>query len=115
MARVEKGNTILVGLRHTFFSYIKGSKEKKHRRNEQNYDDSTDHFVIVVGRGYENGKRYFLFYEVGTIQSDKGQHDNNRLYVNVNENTITGIGQHNLTTTYTLTQVRGNKINGDFT
>lgn len=110
---LEKGNPIIVGVRHTFFKYKKGSTEKKHKKNEQNYDKSTDHFVIVVGRGYEDGKRYFLFYEVGTIHSDKGQHDKNRLYVN-SDNKITGIPQHNLGNTYTITQIRGNKTNGNF-
>ncbi|MFL0081349.1 hypothetical protein [Tenacibaculum maritimum] len=98
---LEKDNPILVGVRHTYFS------------TEYNYDNSTDHFVTVVGRGCENGKRFFRFYEVGTSYSDKGQHDDNRLYINDNWS-ITGIPQHNLTRTYTLTQIRGNKTNGNF-
>ncbi len=106
---LEKGNPILVGVRHTY----KKVKKTKGYKYEQNYDKSTDHFVIVVGRGYENGKRYFLFYEVGTSCSDKGQHDKNRLFVN-DDWSIAGIPQHNLTRTYTLTQVRGNKTNGNF-
>lgn len=106
---LEKGNPILVGVRHTY----KKVKKTKGYKHEQNHDKSTDHFVIVVGRGYENGKRYFLFYEVGTSDSAKGQHDHNRLYVN-NDWSITGIPQHNLQRTYTLTQVRGNKTNGNF-
>lgn len=112
---LEKGNPILVGVRHTYKEVEPNKKKRKDGvKYEQNYDNTTDHYVIMVGRGYENGKRYFLFYEVGTSYSDKGQHDNNRLYVN-NDNTITGIPQHNLGRTYTLTQIRGNKTNGDFT
>ncbi|MCD9609858.1 hypothetical protein [Tenacibaculum maritimum] len=106
---LEKGNPILVGVRHTY----KKVKKTKGFKHEQNHDKSTDHFVIIVGRGYENEKRYFLFYEVGTSYSDKGQHDDNRLYINDNWS-ITGIPQHNLTRTYTLTQIRGNKTNGNF-
>ncbi|MFC5045931.1 hypothetical protein ACFSTE_20430 [Aquimarina hainanensis] len=106
---LEKGNPILVGVRHTY-KQVKKTKGFKH---EQNHDKSTDHFVIIVGRGYENEKRYFLFYEEGTSNSANGQHDQNRLYVN-DDWSITGIPQHNLARTYTLTQIRGNKTNGNF-
>ena len=32
-----------------------------------------DHFVLIVGRGYDNEKRYFL-YEVATAISNEGRH-----------------------------------------
>lgn len=110
---LEKGNPVLVGVRHSY-RVVEPDKSKRVDgiKYEKNYDNTTDHYVVVVGRGYENSKRYFLFYEVGTIKSDKGQHDNNRLYVN--DNTITGNPQHNTGREYTLTQIRGNKTNGDF-
>ena len=98
---LEKGNPVLLGVRHSY------------RSEEQNYDNTTDHYVTVVGRGYENGKRFFRFYEVGTSNSGNGQHDDNKLYVNDN-GSISGNPKHKPERTYTLTQVRGNKTNGNF-
>ncbi|CAA0224040.1 conserved hypothetical protein [Tenacibaculum maritimum] len=98
---LEKGNPILVGVRHTYFS------------TEYNYDNSTDHFVTVVGRGCENGKRFFRFYEVGTSYPDKGQHNDNKLFVN-EDSSVTGTPKYKPDRTYTLTHVRGNKVNGNF-
>lgn len=111
---LEKGNPILVGMRHSFFKYIEEKKDEYiHSHDEWNYDKSTDHFIVIIGRGYFEEKRYFLFYEVGTSYRDKGTHDKNRLFIN-DDFSITGNPQHNTSRIYTLTHVRGNKTGGDF-
>ena len=104
---LEKGNPILVGVRHSFF--IEGVDS----HGEWNYDKSTDHFIVIIGRGNDKGQRFFRFYEVGTSHEDKGTHDENKLMVN-DDWSITGHPQHKKERTYTLTHVRGNKTNGDF-
>jgi len=99
---LEKGFPVLLGVRHSYKS------------EEQNYDNTTDHYVTVVGRGCESNKRFFRFYEVGTSNSVNGQHDDNKLFVNENWS-ITGSPKNKPDRrTYTLTQVRGNKTNGNF-
>jgi len=112
---LEKSNPILVGVRHTYYKYIEGNTERRHKKNELNKNKSTDHFITIVGRGCEDGKRFFRFYEVGTSNSANGQHDENKLFIpNDLSLPITGIPQSNLNRTYTLTHVRGNKTNGNF-
>ncbi|WP_375563471.1 hypothetical protein ACE1MK_01190 [Tenacibaculum maritimum] len=92
---LEKGNPILVGVRHTYFS------------TEYNYDNSTDHFVTVVGRGCENGKIYYRFYEVGTSWAHYGQHSSNKLFLG-EDFSLKGAPAHNKGKEYTVSQVRKN-------
>jgi muramidase (phage lysozyme) len=110
---LEKGNPILVGVRHTYFKKDKTKKGHQYSHDEYNYDKSTDHFVTVVGRGCEDGKCFYRFYEVGTSNSNSGQHDDNKLFVN-NDWSITGSPKNKPERVYTLTHVRGNKSNGNF-
>ncbi len=111
---LEKGNPILVGVRHTFFEFIEEKKaEYVHSHSEWNYDISTDHFIVIIGRGYDKGQRFFRFYEVGTSYEDNGRHDDNKLFIN-DDLSITGSPKHKQNRIYTLTHVRGNKTNGDF-
>lgn len=111
---LEKGNPILVGVRHSYFEYIESKKhEYIHSHDEWNYDKSTDHFIVIIGRGYDEGKRFFRFYEVGTGNKANGTHNDNKLFIN-EDFSLTGNPQHKKSRTYTLTHVRGNKTNGNF-
>lgn len=65
----------------------------------------TDHFIVVVGRGCENGKIYYNFYDVGTRHQDKGASEDNKLYVT--DGFLRGRTAYN-GSTYTMTQVRRN-------
>ena len=47
---LEKSNPILVGVRHTYYKYIEGNTERRHKKNELNKNKSTDHFITIVGR-----------------------------------------------------------------
>ena len=87
-SELEKNNPVIVGL-HYKFGY-KG-----------NTDNTTDHFVVIIGRGYENSAQYFRYYEVGTEHPKKGKNINNRLFVQ-DDLTIKG-GK------YIISQVRRNK------
>ena len=53
--QLEMGKPILVGVDHTY-KYKGGF----------NNDLSTDHFVVIIGRGNDEKGEYYLFYEVGT-------------------------------------------------
>ncbi len=68
-------------------------------------EGTTDHFIVVVGRGCENGKVYYRFYDVGTRHKEKGTSNSNKLYI-IN-GFLRGKTAYN-GSTYTMTQVRRN-------
>lgn len=45
-----------------------------------NADQTSDHFVTIVGCGVQDGKPYFQFYDPATTAQSSGTHNNNRLY-----------------------------------
>lgn len=93
---LEKGYPITIGVDHTY-----------QHKGGFNSDLSTDHFVVIVGRKYdEKGKLYYLFYEVGTRYKDKGISDDNRFYIE--NNTLHGTPAHNMNRHYVVTQIRRN-------
>jgi len=55
---LDKGFPVVVGVNHTFF------KDKK--KNKEINEFTTDHFVVIVGRGCDNGNIYYNFWDVGT-------------------------------------------------
>ena len=93
-SELEKGNPVLVGT-HYKFGY------------EGNTDNTTDHYIVIIGRGCENDKRFFRFYEVGTSYPEKGQSLKNKLYLEDNF-LLKGTGQHNTSHKYIVSQVRKN-------
>lgn len=77
-------------------------------------DNSTDHFIVIVGSGHENGKDYFLFYDNASGIPQYGASNLNRLYYNPINGRISGTsstpyasraGHHE----YILTQIRKSK------
>jgi len=48
------GHPVLVGVDHTNF-----------RENAYNTDKTTDHFIVIIGRGYQKDKAYYLFMRLG--------------------------------------------------
>lgn len=101
-SQLEKGNPILIGVHHTL------NYRGKNRKGGIN-EGTTDHFIVIVGRGYENGKKFYIFYEVGTSNRSSGENDNNKLYVY--ENRIEGSPHYNSKKKYIVSQVRKNKEN----
>ncbi len=91
--QLEKGNPVLVGVNHSLSYGIN--------------DKTTDHFVVIVGRGYEINKSYYRFYEVGTSWAHKGQSSNNRLYFDENDFSLRSY-RKNKSEKYLVSQVRKN-------
>ena len=67
-------------------------------------------------RGCDDGKVWYLFYEVGTAQDDTenkgkklGESDRNKLYLN-NNGSLSGSPAHKLSKKYVVTQIRANVL-----
>ena len=74
---LDKGLPVVVGVNHTFFK----DKTKNKKINEL----TTDHFVVIVGRGCNNGRIYYNFWDVGTQHGKVNDYkfyfdENNHLY-----------------------------------
>jgi len=95
--QLEMEKPILVGVDHTY-KYKGGF----------NNDLSTDHFVVIIGRGIDDKGEYYLFYEVGTSYKAKGTSDNNKLYLQ-EDYSLKGPTVYKPSHVYILTQVRENQ------
>lgn len=100
--QLEKGYPIVVGVDHAY-------------GNVYNTDKTTDHFVVIVGRGYDEKGLFYRFYEVGTGKANEekyqwGTNDNNKLYMQSNS-TLSGQTQMGNKKNYVVTQVRINQFN----
>jgi predicted chitinase len=91
--QLKLGNPIQLGVDHKLgYGYNEGT---------------TDHFVVLVGKGCENGKIFYRFYDVGTKYEDKGASPNNKLFLNPTDYSLKGTTVYN-GSTYVVTQVRKN-------
>ncbi|CAA0219551.1 glycoside hydrolase family 104 protein [Tenacibaculum maritimum] len=93
--QLEKGNPIMTGVDHTF----------KYRKFGTINEDTTDHFVLIVGRKCLNGKVIYPYWDVGTMHGGKGDYyfvlENNRL-------TSTSRSTPEKKKDYIVTQIRKN-------
>ncbi|WP_051230776.1 hypothetical protein [Epilithonimonas caeni] len=88
-----------------------------HPGNPGNLDNTTDHFVVIVGMGTDSNGKFFTFYDnaSGVDPQSQGANPNNKLYVKYPEKIITGITNcndyrdHNTTHNYIITQIRKSK------
>ncbi|MFL0204922.1 hypothetical protein [Tenacibaculum maritimum] len=104
-SQLEKGNPVLVGLDHTVNYRHNG---KIINANPDLGDPgTTDHYVVIVGRGCEDNKTYYRFYEVGTSWLHYGQHASNKLFLG-DDYSLKGSPAHNKSRNYTVAQVRKN-------
>ncbi|MCD9567197.1 hypothetical protein, partial [Tenacibaculum maritimum] len=104
-SQLEKGNPVLVGLDHTVNYRHNG---KIINANPDLGDlGTTDHYVVIVGRGCEDNKTYYRFYEVGTSWLHYGQHASNKLFLG-DDYSLKGSPAHNKSRNYTVAQVRKN-------
>ena len=79
-----------------------------------NPDNTTDHFIVIVGMGYdEKNGNYFLAYDNATADPGMGTSNQNRLYVDYENKKIqskerfpNGYATSQATRPYTVTQVR---------
>jgi hypothetical protein len=105
--QLEAGYPVLVGVDHTFDKKLYNSKIKEYY--DVNDDKTTDHWIVIVGRGCEDNKAYYRFYEVGTESKDNGTSDKNKLYLHT-DFSLRGIPAHNPSRNYVVTQIRKNKL-----
>ncbi len=98
--QLEARYPVVVGVDHTYnYGYNEGT---------------TDHFIVIIGRGCTENEAYYYFYEVATNTKDnngehKGKHDNNKLYVK-DDNSLRGTPYYNDEKKYVVTQVRLNVL-----
>ena len=84
-------------------------------RYKGNLDQTTDHFVVILGRGYDETKQqyYYIYAETGLGEEyvDRVFSDENRLYYNPEKGTFQGEIQVSKSKTYDIVQVRPLKKN----
>lgn len=97
---------IIVGVNHPY------SKGGWHFQCSGNSPKWTNHYIVIVGKGYDSSKQsnFYYFYEVGTGGINDGRSKNNRLYIDKNSKMLIG----NTTSVeyenyYKVTEVRKNK------
>jgi hypothetical protein len=78
-----------------------------------NIPNITNHYIVVRGKRYDNAKKqyYYLFYEVGTSNTNNGKNLNNRMYINESSYLIEGKTAFQSTYNgnyYIVTEVRKN-------
>ncbi|MCJ0741383.1 hypothetical protein [Pedobacter montanisoli] len=56
----------------------------------ENLDNSTDHYVVIVGMGTDDKGKYFQFVDSATSNRSQGASFSNRLYYNATTGKITG-------------------------
>ena len=109
-SELEKGYPVMVGVDYEFDRKI---KLKSGKIDYPNTDKTTDHFIVIVGRKYdEKGDLYYLFYDVGTNTINEktykaGSNDNNRLYLKA-DCSLRGKSQIPSKHYYVVTQIRRN-------
>ncbi len=74
----------------------------------QNHDNTTNHFVVIVGAGTDANGKYYRFFDSATNQPARGVSLGNKLYYNESTGLISGHTQVGSLSglTYRVTQVR---------
>lgn len=93
--QLKAGNPVQVGVDHDL-NYKGGTLN----------EGTTDHFVVIIGKGCDSGKVFYQFYDVGTRYEDKGSSKNNKLFLG-SDNSLIGTTVYS-GQTYTVSQVRKN-------
>lgn len=93
--QLEKNHPVLVGVNHDL-----------NYNGEKNTDNTTDHFVVIIGRGCDKSGSFYSFYEVGTSYKDSGTSVTNKLYVLTDR--IEGKTAYDSSKLYQIAQVRKN-------
>lgn len=77
-----------------------------------NADQTTDHFIVIVGMGSDNSGKYFTFYDNASGSASLGANPNNKLYYNQATGVISGTSATPYANglIYILTQIRKSKL-----
>lgn len=102
ISALQRGIPVIVGV-----NYKPGSPNSE-------TDNTTDHFIVIVGAGSDSNGVYFTFFDNASNFVSKGASTSNKLYYNPNTGTIRG--QTSVTyrngqklPLYTVTQIRKSK------
>ena len=89
---------------------IVGVDDKPGSANPQT-DNTTDHFIVIVGTGSDANGNYFTFYDNASGFASQGTNINNKLYYNPLTGLISGKSQtdYAIFYTYTVTMIRKSK------
>jgi RHS repeat-associated protein len=75
----------------------------------RNNDETTDHWIVIVGMGTDKKGNYFSFYDNATSDNGDGTSNQNKLYYDSKTGKITGTGDNdysrNAERDYTITRV----------
>jgi RHS repeat-associated protein len=80
-----------------------------------NHDKTTDHYIVIVGKGNDEKGNYYSFYDNATANIVTGTNSENKLYYDSETGKITGRSQTNYAQegerNYTITHIRETKTN----
>ena len=68
---LNNGRPIIVGVNHTIGKTIN--------------EGATDHFVVIYGKGYEDGNYFYTYYEVGKSNIDASYDNENNRFVYIDD------------------------------
>ena len=68
---LDNGRPIIVGVNHTLGKTIN--------------EGATDHFVVIYGKGYEDGNYFYTYYEVGKSSIDASYNDKDNRFIYVDD------------------------------
>lgn len=104
--QIETGNPVMAGVNHTLHTTRNGNVVKKGQAD----GEDADHFVIIVGKGYDYSLEqvYYFYYQVGrsAANEESATSTNNRLYLNESDYSLVGESWNGKT--YTVTDIRLN-------
>jgi RHS repeat-associated protein len=80
---LDVGNPVFIGV----------DNQPDNQKDKHNNDNTTDHFVVIVGMGNDKKGNYFRFYDSATGDSDAGTSSGNKLYYNEKKGIIQGKSQ----------------------
>jgi hypothetical protein len=99
---------IMIGVQHP---YWKDDKWYYKCGPASNNPRATNHFIVIVGKGYDKAKKmnFYYFYEVSTSNKANGTSRMNKLWVDTNQYTIKGnVSTKEKDDYYIVTDVRRN-------
>ena len=99
-SQLEEGWPVLVGVDHTFDYKLKINGVYRNIN-----EGTTDHFIVIVGRKNIDSNLYYIYYEVGTHNKEKGESDDNKLLLGDDYS----LRREMKNKKYIVTQVRRNK------
>ncbi|NDV17745.1 hypothetical protein GO009_17145 [Muricauda sp. TY007] len=98
---LEHGYPVLLGVNHTL----------KYRRHGVINEDTTDHYIVAVGRKCVNGQVHYIFWDVGTRYGAKKEW----LLELKSDSSLVSVSNYRADgKAYTVTQIRRNKKKGEY-